>query len=93
MTARAKNLPLDDMTLKWQVTSHKSADDVPGQPEKGVLVHGLFLEGATWEDGKAGQEGNLVESKPKELHPLMPVINVFAVTNKVRAGGEEPHLC
>jgi len=82
VTARAKGLPLDDMTLRWRVTSYRSVEDITVKPESGVLIHGLFLEGATWEDGKGGSEGNLVESKPKELHPGVPLINVFAVTNK-----------
>eukprot|EP00820_Chromera_velia_P017919 Cvel_27114.t1-p1 / transcript=Cvel_27114.t1 / gene=Cvel_27114 / organism=Chromera_velia_CCMP2878 / gene_product=Dynein alpha chain, flagellar outer arm, putative / transcript_product=Dynein alpha chain, flagellar outer arm, putative / location=Cvel_scaffold3327:4083-17851(-) / protein_length=1557 / sequence_SO=supercontig / SO=protein_coding / is_pseudo=false len=82
VTARANGLPLDDMTLRWRVTSTKDPAEIAGQPEQGVHVHGLFLEGCTWEDGKGGAEGNLVESKPKELHPALPVVNVFAITNQ-----------
>lgn len=49
------------------------------QPPKGVYVHGLFMEGAGWEEGKGDDEGYITESKMKELHPLMPVANVYSV--------------
>jgi len=50
-------------------------------PTRGVYVHGLFIEGASWEDGKGDEEGYICDSKPKVLHPTMPVLNVVAVPN------------
>ena len=41
--------------------------------------HGLFMEGAGWEDGKGDEEGYVTESKLKDLHPQMPICNVYAV--------------
>eukprot|EP00916_Digyalum_oweni_P005776 GHVL01010034.1.p1 GENE.GHVL01010034.1~~GHVL01010034.1.p1 ORF type:complete len:2742 (+),score=421.27 GHVL01010034.1:35-8227(+) len=83
VTARQNNWPLDDMDLRCVVTSHRSMDDFQRQqPAEGVYIHGLFLEGAGWEDGKGEDEGNLVESKLKVLHPALPIVNVIAVRAK-----------
>jgi len=43
---------------------------------EGVLIHGLFLEGAGWNKG----ETKLEESQPKELFYQFPVIHVSAVS-------------
>jgi len=43
-------------------------------PSEGVLVHGLFLEGANW--SKAGK--GLEESEPKVLYGQFPVLHVTA---------------
>lgn len=48
-------------------------------PERGVLIHGLFLEGAAWEDGKGDVEGNLTHAQPKVLQYPMPVFLVEAI--------------
>ncbi|KAF4758724.1 hypothetical protein FOZ63_014123, partial [Perkinsus olseni] len=45
----------------------------------GVYCHGFFLEGAGWEVGKGEEEGYVTDSRLKELHPVMPVLNVYAV--------------
>lgn len=42
------------------------------------MVHGIFMEGARWDT----QQGIIMESRLKELHPMMPVINI-----RVRGGG------
>lgn len=36
------------------------------------MVHGIFMEGARWDT----QQGIIMESRLKELHPMMPVINI-----------------
>jgi len=43
-------------------------------PGEGVLVHGLFLEGAGW----AKAEKRLEDSQPKELYFQFPILHVFA---------------
>ena len=53
--------------------------DISGVPPVGVNVHGLFMEGAGWEDGKGEDEGYITDSKMKDLHPYMPIANVYAV--------------
>ena len=39
-------------------------------PREGAYVHGLFLEGASWDL----ENSILVDSRMKELHPTMPVM-------------------
>jgi dynein heavy chain len=79
MTARQYALPLDYMTNRSHFTNYNDVKDVPNHPSKGVYVHGLFMEGAGWEPGKGEEEGYITDSKLKELHPPMPVVNIFAV--------------
>lgn len=58
-------------------------------PETGAYIHGLVLEGAAWELGAPGQEGYLIEQRPKELHPKLPVVNIVAVElKKKRVAGQ-----
>jgi dynein heavy chain len=87
VAAREHNLPLDSMTLRCSVTNLKDpkielSPASPPPPKGGVYIHGLFLEGASWEDGKGDEEGYLADPRPKVLHPLMPVVNVYAVPAK-----------
>eukprot|EP00928_Gymnodinium_smaydae_P090374 TRINITY_DN7418_c1_g1_i1.p1 TRINITY_DN7418_c1_g1~~TRINITY_DN7418_c1_g1_i1.p1 ORF type:complete len:1913 (-),score=434.08 TRINITY_DN7418_c1_g1_i1:413-5788(-) len=79
VTARDCKLPLDFMVNRVLVLNTTDPSDLIGLPATGVHVHGLFLEGASWEDGKGDEEGYVAESKMKELHPEMPVINVYSV--------------
>lgn len=53
--------------------------EITAYPEKGMYIHGLFLEGAQWEKGRGSEQGNLTEMVPKILHPSLPVVNVKAV--------------
>jgi dynein heavy chain len=78
-TAREKKLPLDFMSNRVVVTNSRDPLDVMAYPQNGVYVHGLFFEGASWEDGKGEEEGYIAESKMKELHPDCPIINVFSL--------------
>lgn len=78
-TARQNNWALDNMAVLTQVTSLKDRTEVVADPETGAYVDGFYLEGAAWEHGGQGQEGYLIEQKPKELHPKLPVVNVISV--------------
>merc|ERR1712048_900897 len=79
VAARSNNLPLDFMRNRCRFYNIRDVNEVSSLPPKGVNVHGLFLEGAGWEDGKGEDEGYITESKMKDLHPVMPICNVFAV--------------
>lgn len=54
-------------------------DEVSTKAEQGYYIHGLFIEGATWELGGQDQEGYLIPSKLQERKPRFPVINAVAV--------------
>jgi len=79
VTARAKGLPLDYMTNRTTFLNTRDPTEIAGLPANGVHIHGLFMEGASWEDGKGDDEGYIADSKMKELHPEMPVANVYSV--------------
>lgn len=56
----------------------KSVSEITETPDTGCYIHGLFLEGARW-DNKAGQ---LAESRPKELYTQMAVIWLIPKPNR-----------
>ncbi|KAJ3343280.1 Dynein heavy chain 7, axonemal [Gonapodya sp. JEL0774] len=69
--ARRHSIPIDELSIDFQVMSDMSVEHPPDKPpESGVYVSGLFLEGARWrrEDGLMG------ESLPKVLYDSMPVM-------------------
>jgi dynein heavy chain len=78
-TARSQALPLDYMTNRVRFTNTRDIAEIIGQPTDGVYVHGLYMEGAGWEDGKGEDEGYITDSKPKDLFPYMPIANVYSV--------------
>jgi dynein heavy chain len=87
LTARAKSLPLDNMVLETIVTSFVDPSQVLIPPADGAYIHGLFLEGASWENGD--NDGYLIDQKLKELHPILPVIHVIAIEiDKKETGGK-----
>jgi dynein heavy chain, axonemal len=49
-------------------------------PKEGVLVHGLFLDGAAW----SRNESSLVESEPKKLFSPLPLVMVTALTKGLK---------
>lgn len=79
VTARRENLPLDDMTLKTDVTNVRDYTEIAEQTENGAYIHGFFLQGASWELGRGGEQGCLTEMVPKELHPELPVVHITAI--------------
>ena len=83
VTARAQGLPLDAMTAHTEVTD-KSFEQITGQPEDGTYVHGLCMEGARWDK----TANCIAESRPKELHTMMPVMHILGITkDKVKTEG------
>ncbi|MEW5298846.1 MAG: hypothetical protein WDW36_001923 [Sanguina aurantia] len=75
--ARANKLPLDVMKFMTEFTTKVSPDSVTEPAPLGLYIHGLVLEGARWDK----EEGVLKESKPNDLHPIMPIIQVKPVTS------------
>lgn len=61
VTARAENLPLDDVCLNTCVKNTFVPEDYPSFAEAGAYVTGFFLEGAGWEMGRGEEQGYLVE--------------------------------
>ncbi len=72
------------MALQTNITVFKDMSELPGPAENGYYVHGLYLEGAAWEVGGQGNEGYLIQARPKELHPKLPVVNVISVQKDLK---------
>lgn len=66
--ARAHRASVDSVAFRFSVLSEEGRE--PVQRESGVIVNGLFLEGARW----SASDGSLVESHAKELFTEMPPI-------------------
>lgn len=83
---------LDDVIYKTDVKSEiidntEGRVDKPIQaPSEGVFIHGLFLEGAGWDNPKSGG-GKLRESEPKRPQIPFPIIHVSAQNPTVDAAG------
>jgi len=78
-TARRDGLPLDNMTLKTDVTNERDPTNVAEAAANGSFVHGFFLQGACWELGRGAEQGQLADMVPKELTPELPVMHVTAI--------------
>ncbi|XP_052816057.1 dynein axonemal heavy chain 5-like isoform X6 [Mya arenaria] len=76
VTRAHKGWALDTVILHNEVT-RSMKDDITQPPSEGVYVYGLYLEGAGWD--KRGSK--LIESKPKVLFEMMPVIHIFAINS------------
>ena len=81
ITRRHKNekWALDDVVLVSTVTEHTDLRRIKYPPAEGVYIHGLYLEGCSWEKRDGGR---LTESHAKELFTPLPVLLVSAVTSK-----------
>jgi len=69
---------LDDVVLITNVTDYPDLRKIKSQPQDGVYIHGLYLEGASWDK----KENKLNESHPRELFTPLPILHVSAHTSK-----------
>ncbi|XP_040900391.1 dynein heavy chain 5, axonemal isoform X5 [Toxotes jaculatrix] len=79
ITRANKGWALDRMVLCNEVTRWMK-DDITQPPAEGVYVYGLYLEGAGWDRRNC----KLIDSKPKVLFEMMPVIRMYAENNGVK---------
>jgi len=79
VTSRATMQPLDFMRNRGRFLNVRDINELQGQPAEGVHIHGMFMEGAGWEEGKGDDEGYITDSKMKDLHPSMPINNIIAL--------------
>ncbi|XP_072317021.1 dynein axonemal heavy chain 5 [Eucyclogobius newberryi] len=79
ITRANKGWALDRMVLCNEVTKWMK-DDITQPPAEGVYVYGLYLEGAGWDRRSC----KLIDSKPKVLFEMMPVIRMYAENNGVK---------
>jgi len=67
--ARKYSLAIDTVSFDFEILHEKAAVSRK-RPDDGCYIHGLFLEGASW--NHVGR--TLVEAKPKELYVAFPAI-------------------
>ncbi|XP_049585235.1 dynein axonemal heavy chain 5 [Syngnathus scovelli] len=79
ITRANKGWALDRMVLCNEVTKWMK-DDIAQPPAEGVYVYGLHLEGAGWDRRNC----KLIDSKPKVLFEMMPVIRMYAENNGIK---------
>ncbi|XP_046703899.1 dynein axonemal heavy chain 5-like [Silurus meridionalis] len=79
ITRANKGWALDRMVLCNEVTRWMK-DDITAPPQEGVYVYGLYLDGASWDRRNC----RLVDSKPKVLFEMMPVIRMYAENNGLK---------
>lgn len=66
------------MCLQTDVTNITNYQEIQKASEDGMYIHGYYLEGAGWELGRGSEQGYLTEMQLKDLHPILPVVNVIA---------------
>ena len=81
VAARTNGVSIDSLSYETPVLATSDRSTLGGYPKDGVYVHGIFLEGATWNF----PGGFLEESRPMELLSSMPVLHFKPVEGKRKA--------
>jgi dynein heavy chain, axonemal len=87
---------LDDIVYHTEVTQYEKSEHVKSSPSEGCYIHGLFLEGCAW----SRDQQQLIESDPKTLFVLLPILFVSANLKSEEArikrdyfGAQGPYEC
>ncbi|KAG5499789.1 hypothetical protein GH5_03924 [Leishmania sp. Ghana 2012 LV757] len=78
--ARKVQQAVDSISFRFDLQDESLDHKTVPRPDKGVLVYGLYLEGARWDS----VHHSLAESRPKELYVEMPIILLDPVVNRTR---------
>jgi dynein heavy chain len=84
-TARAKGCAID--SLSWEFEVMTTEKEIKEQPDEGVYISGLFLEGAQWDD----DNGHLKEPLPMLMQSQMPIIHFKPIEMRKRSKDEMYH--
>ena len=69
--ARKYQLPIDQLNFRFEVWQQETAEEVTESPDDGVLVGGMFIDGARWD-----RDGMTIEDAfPGELYDRMTVVH------------------
>jgi dynein heavy chain len=74
-SARQSQIGVDTISFAFRVLSEK---DIKERPKDGVLISGLFIEGASWDR----ERGVLADPRPKELFQEMPPILLIPIGDR-----------
>eukprot|EP00898_Chlorokybus_atmophyticus_P006606 jgi/Chlat1/6947/Chrsp52S06617 len=69
--ARKYGIPIDALTFSFKITDYATAADIAEEPEDGVYISGLFVDGARWDT----EQRCIDESRPAEMHAALPVVH------------------
>eukprot|EP01006_Ploeotia_vitrea_P030605 TRINITY_DN62980_c0_g2_i1.p1 TRINITY_DN62980_c0_g2~~TRINITY_DN62980_c0_g2_i1.p1 ORF type:complete len:978 (-),score=124.16 TRINITY_DN62980_c0_g2_i1:124-2967(-) len=72
--ARNESIPIDELKFRTLIKAAQP-QDLTSPPTIGVYIHGLFLEGASWDTLGT----SVVESKKGELYCPMPVVHLECI--------------
>ncbi|OAF69480.1 Axonemal beta dynein heavy chain 5, partial [Intoshia linei] len=78
VTRAHKGWALDMVHMQNEVL-RIAKDDVKESPLEGVYVHGLYLEGASWDRRGC----RLIQPKPKILYENLPLVHIYAINSIV----------
>ncbi|XP_063774922.1 dynein axonemal heavy chain 8 [Pseudophryne corroboree] len=73
-TRAHKGWTLETVTMQNEVLKLVK-EEITVSPAEGIYIHGLFLDGAGWDK----RNSKLIESTPKVLYTMLPVVHIFAV--------------
>ena len=68
--ARKHLIPMDEISVDYQVMDEKSSADIHSPPKEGIICEGIFLEGARWDP----LTKTLAESRSGVLFEALPVV-------------------
>ncbi|EAY07015.1 Dynein heavy chain family protein [Trichomonas vaginalis G3] len=84
--ARKNKVPFDTVRWSTKVLSERTGAAINEEPEDGLYVEGLFIEGAKW----SSSENCLVECNSSDLISTLPVIHLIPTTDPDDKGYECP---
>jgi dynein heavy chain len=70
--ARKQQKPIDQIQFSFQVMHTNRPEEVSSKPVEGIYISGLYLQGCRWDLAQS----SLVDSNPKELFTLFPLIHL-----------------
>lgn len=77
--SRSNMIPVDQLSFEFNVEDTDDPTEMEGPPEEGILLHGLFMDGAAWDY----QEGTITDQEFGTMYVRAPVINFVPWRNKV----------
>jgi dynein heavy chain, axonemal len=77
MHARKYSIPIDTLNFGFQVTAMMQPDEIAQKPEDGILVDGLWVDGARWDVAN----GYLDESEPGKMYAPLPIVHFVPIRN------------
>jgi dynein heavy chain, axonemal len=83
--ARKSNIPIDTLNFNYKVRDIQEGDPKINSPEyqdDGVLIHGLYMEGARWD----GEKRLIQDSYAMNMYSIMPLIQFVPTPNLAPKG-------